>query len=111
MDRQGIKPTLNFSCGLFVLAAGYVILRGWCERSDNCSNIGPLPITLESDLCPIAKSKQQGGPFMKKTGKKENKVKLWFEVDDTGCGMNPMIFLRVELSSLTIYEFFSYNQY
>ncbi|XP_057543781.1 histidine kinase 1 [Amaranthus tricolor] len=68
---------------------GYVILRGWCERSDNCSNIGPLPITLESDLCPIAKSKQQGGPFMKKTGKKENKVKLWFEVDDTGCGINP----------------------
>lgn len=43
--------------------SGYIILRGWCEN--------PRSFT-ENGKC-----------------KKDNKVILWFEVEDTGCGIDP----------------------
>ncbi|KAG5245519.1 histidine kinase family protein [Salix suchowensis] len=46
---------------------GHIILRGWCETS----------IHLMTH-----------GNHTKKAWKKDNKMILWFEIDDTGCGMN-----------------------
>ncbi|KAL7090569.1 hypothetical protein ACP275_12G049700 [Erythranthe tilingii] len=45
--------------------SGYIVLRGWCETVPNTGN------------------------KMKWKRKKDNKMILWFEVDDTGCGIDP----------------------
>ncbi|XP_021727592.1 histidine kinase 1-like [Chenopodium quinoa] len=66
--------------------SGYIILRGWCEKPGTCSNTGRLSFNQGSS--PMMKSKQLGS-FMKNPYRKENKVRLWFEVEDTGCGINP----------------------
>ncbi|XP_076921085.1 histidine kinase 1-like [Bidens hawaiensis] len=50
--------------------SGYIILRGWCEDSHSFIENGNF--LLEKSSC-----------------KKDNKVILWFEVDDTGCGIDP----------------------
>jgi hypothetical protein len=39
--------------------------------------------------CAIKPKLRQQGNHLKKACKKENKMILWFEIDDTGCGMNP----------------------
>jgi len=67
-----------------VLAAGHIILRGWCEKSNVSGNKRRLPLHQESGSSPMMNPLQQGS-FMNFTGKKD-KVTLWFEVDDTGCG-------------------------
>ncbi|KAL4577715.1 hypothetical protein LXL04_013826 [Taraxacum kok-saghyz] len=45
--------------------SGYIILRGWCEHPHSVTENG------------------------KRSCKNDNKVILWFEVDDTGCGIDP----------------------
>lgn len=63
-------------------AAGHIILRGWCERTNN--NTEKLYID-KKDPRPAPKSKQHVS-HAKEDGTKDNKITLWFEVDDTGCG-------------------------
>ncbi|XP_047314872.1 histidine kinase 1-like isoform X1 [Impatiens glandulifera] len=55
--------------------SGYIIVRGWCEDSNTSRNSWKLSLNPNHG---------------KKSSKKENKMKiLWFEVDDTGCGIDP----------------------
>lgn len=66
--------------------SGHIILRGWCEKSNISGNKGRLQLH-QSGSSPMMNPLQQGS-FMKFAGKKD-KVTLWFEVDDTGCGIDP----------------------
>ncbi|KAL2927745.1 Histidine kinase 1, partial [Bienertia sinuspersici] len=74
-ELEGLIDMFSVQCinhnveTLLDLSAGHIILRGWCEKPETCSNAGKY--------------------FMKKSCQKENKVKLWFEVEDTGCGIHP----------------------
>ncbi|KAH9621926.1 hypothetical protein KSS87_022205 [Heliosperma pusillum] len=67
--------------------SGHIMVRGWCQRPDICSNRS-LPFNQDSAFVSVNKSKQQG-LFKKIASKFENKVILWFEVEDTGCGIDP----------------------
>lgn len=71
-----------------LVAAGYIILRGWCENVDadsrkrECSSLH----TKESWCSKNLKRKREAS-HGKACSKKDNRMILWFEVDDTGCGM------------------------
>ncbi|KAG8373630.1 hypothetical protein BUALT_Bualt11G0044200 [Buddleja alternifolia] len=57
--------------------SGYIILRGWCETAE-------IDINTKKDKESWCKWKRELS-----RGKKDNKMILWFEVDDTGCGIDP----------------------
>lgn len=63
--------------------AGHVILRGSCENTS-----GDIRRILfdHKNSRPSHKAKLKQGNHVKKAPKKDNKMILWFEVDDTGCG-------------------------
>ncbi|XP_010266814.1 PREDICTED: histidine kinase 1 [Nelumbo nucifera] len=67
-------------------SSGHIILRGWCENS---FNIVKFPLS-QKESCYANKTKlKQHGSHAKKTFKKDKKVILCFELDDTGCGIDP----------------------
>ncbi|KAA8531992.1 hypothetical protein F0562_006866 [Nyssa sinensis] len=65
--------------------SGYIILRGWCEdpnaRKFSHSQRGSWSV-------PKLKMKQHGN-HAKRSCRKDKKMILGFEVDDTGCGIDP----------------------
>ncbi|KAL3527229.1 hypothetical protein ACH5RR_011885 [Cinchona calisaya] len=67
--------------------SGHIILRGWCE------NPNPVISTSKSSISPKNSWPAQKmklklhGSHQKRSLKKENKMVLRFEVDDTGCGI------------------------
>ncbi|KAK3005174.1 hypothetical protein RJ639_016342, partial [Escallonia herrerae] len=64
------------------LTAGYIILRGWCEDMNTpCTTSKPWSATK-------TKLKRQGSNH-KRSNKKDSNMILWFEVEDTGCGIDP----------------------
>ncbi|CAA2935153.1 histidine kinase 1 isoform X2 [Olea europaea subsp. europaea] len=69
--------------------SGYIILRAWCENLDTDSNERNLSTNqMDSSWVQKMKLKRQGW-HGKRSSKKDNKIILWFEVDDTGCGIDP----------------------
>ncbi|XP_022883760.1 histidine kinase 1-like [Olea europaea var. sylvestris] len=69
--------------------SGYIILRAWCENLDTDSNERKLS-TNQMDSWWVQKMKlKRQGWHGKRSSKKDNKIILWFEVDDTGCGIDP----------------------
>jgi hypothetical protein len=62
--------------------------------------------------CAIKPKLRQHGNHLKKACKKENKMILWFEIDDTGCGMNPKNCLKphkissISIAFVTVFFFF-----
>ncbi|CAN1122419.1 Histidine kinase 1 [Linum perenne] len=69
--------------------SGHIILRGWCENLNSFDYAEKFPADNKKMKCAIKAKLRQHGNHMKKATKKENKVILWFEVDDTGCGIDP----------------------
>ncbi|XP_009612595.1 histidine kinase 1 isoform X2 [Nicotiana tomentosiformis] len=69
--------------------SGYIILRGWCESANTFSRTGNFPLNQkDSWSAPKVKLKRQESQG-KKLSKKDNKMILWFEVEDSGCGIDP----------------------
>ncbi|KAI3794284.1 hypothetical protein L1987_36913 [Smallanthus sonchifolius] len=69
--------------------SGYIILRGWCEDPHSCIENGKFSFDQKA-LWPAQKNKLiQQENQEKSSCKKDNRVILWFEVDDTGCGIDP----------------------
>ncbi|CAB4318194.1 unnamed protein product [Prunus armeniaca] len=66
--------------------SGHVILRGSCENTSG--DIRRIPFD-QKNLRPSHKAKLKQGNHVKKAPKKDDKMILWFEVDDTGCGIDP----------------------
>ncbi|XP_059623464.1 histidine kinase 1 isoform X2 [Cornus florida] len=69
--------------------SGYIILRGWCEDPNSFSDTRKFPLNQkESWSSPKLKLKQHRN-HAKRSCKNDKKVILWFEVEDTGCGIDP----------------------
>ncbi|KAK1410483.1 hypothetical protein QVD17_37020 [Tagetes erecta] len=66
--------------------SGYIILRGWCEDPHSFVENGKFSLDQKA-LWPAPKNKMIQQEIQDKN--KDNKVILWFEVDDTGCGIDP----------------------
>ncbi|XP_019177444.1 PREDICTED: histidine kinase 1-like isoform X2 [Ipomoea nil] len=69
--------------------SGYIVLRGWCESLNDLTNSRNFFFNQkDSWSAPKVKLKRperhERRPF-----KKDSKTVLWFEVDDTGCGIDP----------------------
>ncbi|KAK9713222.1 hypothetical protein RND81_06G012800 [Saponaria officinalis] len=67
--------------------SGHIMVRGWCKRPEICSTRGRLPFNQDSTFVSTNKLRQQ--QLKKNASKLENQVILWFEIDDTGCGIDP----------------------
>ncbi|GMN29054.1 hypothetical protein TIFTF001_002269 [Ficus carica] len=69
--------------------SGHVILRGWCQNLNTVSNKGKFPVEQKKLKCAHKMKLRHQGNHTKEVTKKDNKKILWFEVDDTGCGIDP----------------------
>ncbi|XVF18045.1 hypothetical protein REPUB_Repub10bG0177600 [Reevesia pubescens] len=69
--------------------SGHIILRGWCENPNVSSYSGKFSTDPKKPLSLLKTKLKQHGNHMKKASKRDNKMILWFEVDDTGCGIDP----------------------
>ncbi|KAK6922580.1 Signal transduction histidine kinase, dimerization/phosphoacceptor domain [Dillenia turbinata] len=69
--------------------SGHIILRGWCETSITSDDGEKKSLERKDSRSTIKARLKQHGNQAKRACKKENKVTLWFEVDDTGCGIDP----------------------
>lgn len=88
--------------------AGHIILRGSCENLNSSGDTRRISPDQKS-LWSSHKAKLKQGNYAKKAHKKDNKMILWFEVDDTGCGMH-LRTDRIKLHGKKLYHssFFSY---
>ncbi|KAG6700790.1 hypothetical protein I3842_08G130700 [Carya illinoinensis] len=69
--------------------SGHIIIRGWCENSNSSFDIGKFPLNQKKSR-PAHKTKlKEQGSHTKKACKQDNRMTLRFEVDDTGCGIDP----------------------
>ncbi|KAL7231290.1 hypothetical protein ACSBR2_009538 [Camellia fascicularis] len=69
--------------------SGYIVLRGWCENPNTSSNSRKFHLNPKESWSTHKTILKQYVNHAKRSCKKENKVILWFEVDDTGCGIDP----------------------
>ncbi|XP_061999257.1 histidine kinase 1 [Rosa rugosa] len=67
--------------------SGHIILRGSCENLNSSGDTRRISPDQKS-LWSSHKAKLKQGNYAKKAHKKDNKMILWFEVDDTGCGID-----------------------
>lgn len=70
-----------------LLTAGYIILRGWCETADTDNKRRESSINPKESWCAQKLKRRREASHGKTGSKKDNRMILWFEVDDTGCGM------------------------
>ncbi|XP_051126887.1 histidine kinase 1-like [Andrographis paniculata] len=69
--------------------SGYIIVRGWCEAANGENSImKPLLHGNGSSFADKMNRKQESS-HGKNSHNKDNRVILWFEIDDTGCGIDP----------------------
>ncbi|XP_057965116.1 histidine kinase 1 [Malania oleifera] len=69
--------------------SGHIILRGWCENSNDSSRTKKLSRDQKETRSALKSMLKQHGNNAKKACRKDNKIIVWFEVDDTGCGIDP----------------------
>ncbi|KAM6540522.1 hypothetical protein CsatB_004969 [Cannabis sativa] len=69
--------------------SGHVILRGWCQNFNTFNSTGSkFPHEHKKQRCAHKMKLTHQGHHARETPKKDNKKILWFEVDDTGCGID-----------------------
>ncbi|KAL4342683.1 hypothetical protein HN51_060966 [Arachis hypogaea] len=69
--------------------SGHIILRGWFENPNPCSDNANYLMEEKNLQCAQKTRARQHENHAKRTSKRDNKAILWFEVDDTGCGIDP----------------------
>ncbi|CAH8350110.1 unnamed protein product [Eruca vesicaria subsp. sativa] len=68
---------------------GHIILRGWCESVSSLHDEMSLTVDRKKPWVPMKTKLVHHRNHLQKSCKNENKMVLWFEVDDTGCGIDP----------------------
>jgi signal transduction histidine kinase len=68
--------------------AGHIILRGWCENPNSYGDNDSFTVEKKNLVCSQKTITKKHENHAKKTSNNDNKTILWFEVDDTGCGMS-----------------------
>eukprot|EP01018_Ginkgo_biloba_P031355 Gb_07928 [translate_table: standard] len=88
-------------------SSGHILLRGWCENSmvNHKTDEGS-----EIDKDSWFSRKLSFGQSDRKTSQSQEKLTLWFEVEDTGCGIDPSkwesvfeSFVQADLSTTRTY--------
>ncbi|KAJ8771074.1 hypothetical protein K2173_023399 [Erythroxylum novogranatense] len=69
--------------------SGHIILRGWCENLSTFSDTTKFHLDQKKNRCTLRTKLKQQENHVKKMCRKENNMILWFEIDDTGCGIDP----------------------
>ncbi|CAJ1942327.1 unnamed protein product [Sphenostylis stenocarpa] len=69
--------------------SGHIILRGWCENQNACRDNTNSPLQKKKSWYSQKNRTKQHENHAKRTSNRDNKMILWFEVDDTGCGIDP----------------------
>ncbi|KAK1439212.1 hypothetical protein QVD17_05028 [Tagetes erecta] len=69
--------------------SGSIILRGWCENLNSFSNNENFFVDHRALWNAYQKKIKRKGLDGKRTSKNDNIVILFFEVEDTGCGIDP----------------------
>ncbi|KAI3462363.1 hypothetical protein Pfo_019026 [Paulownia fortunei] len=69
--------------------SGYIILRGWCETADTDSKTREFSLNPKESWCAQKLKWKREASHGKICSRKDKKMILWFEVDDTGCGIDP----------------------
>ncbi|CAH9105814.1 unnamed protein product [Cuscuta europaea] len=70
--------------------SGHIVLRGWCENPNSVTSWRKFSVNLkESWSTPKIKLNHHSGHARKPSQKDNSKMVFWFEVDDTGCGIDP----------------------
>ncbi|KAD3640692.1 hypothetical protein E3N88_29915 [Mikania micrantha] len=69
--------------------SGYIILRGWCENLNSFSYNDNFFVDQRALWSAYQKKIKRKGLDKNKTSKNDNIVILYFEVEDTGCGIDP----------------------
>lgn len=83
--------SLLLQTGCLVMIAGYIVLRGWCEivaETDHKTR-EYLSLNPKESWCAHKLKRRREASNGKMCSKKDNEMILWFEVDDTGCGIDP----------------------
>jgi CheY-like chemotaxis protein/two-component sensor histidine kinase len=68
---------------------GHIILRGWCENINSLHDEMSVSVDRRKPWAPMKTKQVQHRNHLQKSCKNANKMVLWFEVDDTGCGIDP----------------------
>ncbi|KAL2348620.1 hypothetical protein Fmac_002620 [Flemingia macrophylla] len=69
--------------------SGHIILRGWCGNQNSSVGSPNFPLD-QKKLQSLQKCREKPiASQAKRASINDNKVILWFEVDDTGCGIDP----------------------
>lgn len=89
--QEQLKQTINEWSVL--VTAGYIILRGWCETVDTESKKRESYLHPKESWCAQKLKRKREAAQGKICSKKDNKMMIWFEVDDTGCGKNTYIYI------------------
>jgi hypothetical protein len=88
VDNTSIYSSAILSLqSLIFFTAGHVVLRGWSQNLNTVSRKGRFPVEHNKRWCGNKMKLRHQSNHAKEALKKENKKILWFEVDDTGCGM------------------------
>ncbi|XP_073058098.1 histidine kinase 1-like isoform X1 [Primulina eburnea] len=69
--------------------SGYIILRGWCETLDTDNSTRNLSFNQKESWRAHKTKRKRETCHEQICSKKGNETILWFEVDDTGCGIDP----------------------
>lgn len=69
--------------------SGHIILRGWYENPNSYGDSENFTLEQKQFGCSSKTKMKQHENHSKKTSNIDNKMILWFEVDDTGCGIDP----------------------
>ncbi|KAH1163452.1 hypothetical protein GLYMA_01G164800v4 [Glycine max] len=69
--------------------SGHIILRGWCENPNSSIGSPNFPLDQKKSRSLQKCRERPNANHAKRTSIKDKKVILWFEVDDTGCGIDP----------------------
>ncbi|XP_058758102.1 histidine kinase 1 [Vicia villosa] len=69
--------------------SGHVILRGWCEYPKSCDSPNFYLDQKKSRIVQKNKEKPNANHARRISMRDNKNVILWFEVEDTGCGIDP----------------------
>ncbi|CAI8588576.1 unnamed protein product [Vicia faba] len=69
--------------------SGHVILRGWCEYPNSCDSPNFYLDQKKSRIAHKNKEKPNANHARRISMRDNKNVILWFEVEDTGCGIDP----------------------
>lgn len=76
--------------------AGYIVLRGWCENPNTLTSTRKCSLDQKDPRSTPATKFKLLRSHDKRFCRKDNKMILYFEVEDTGCGTSLLFLDTIE---------------